>query len=93
VQPRLLIKIEKLIINILIKYINKMSNTTYLVYTSWTTTMPNGGTVGGSLYLDYYPETEQDAIKIVEQFQKQSKITMKNTIYRYGYHLNNLYKN
>jgi hypothetical protein len=66
----------------------------YLIYTSWETKMPTGATVCGSLYLDYYPKNEDEAKEMLELAKKNSqlfheKYPMKNTIYRYGYHLNN----
>ena len=73
---------------------NKMNNTKYIVYSSWETKMPNGGSVCGSLYLDYHPDTEDKAKEAVEDARKKSeefhkKFPSKGTKYQYGYHLIN----
>lgn len=70
----------------------KYKNAKYLIFTYWETTTQNGSSICGSLYLDYYPETEDEAIKMLEQEKSKeshNKFPCENTTYNYGYHLNN----
>ena len=71
----------------------KYANANYLIYTAWETKMPNGGKVCGSLYLNYYPETEEEAKDMLEQAKTRSdefhkKFSCSNTTRRHGYHQN-----
>ena len=38
----------------------------YLIYSSWETRLPSGGTIGGSQYYDLYPNNEYEAIEMLE---------------------------
>lgn len=65
----------------------------YLIYSSWETKLPSGGTVGGSLYYNVYPNDESEAIEMLEKVKKNAdefhaKYPDNNTKRRYGYHLN-----
>ena len=71
----------------------KFAKANYLIYTALETKMLNGAKICGSLYLDYYPETEEEAIEMLEQAKSRSdkfhkNLSCSNTIYRYGYHSN-----
>jgi hypothetical protein len=66
----------------------------YLIYYSWDTKLPSGGTIGGSYYYNVYPNNESEAIEMLEKVKKNAEefnaqYPDKNTTRRYGYHLNN----
>jgi hypothetical protein len=65
----------------------------YLIFCSFDTKLSSGGTVGGSNYYNLYPQNEQEAIEMVEQVKKKADefktYLGQDTIYKYGYHLNN----
>lgn len=65
----------------------------YLIYSSWETRLPSGGTVGGSLYYNLYPNNEYEAIEMLEKVRKNAdefnaQYPSPDTKRRYGYHLN-----
>jgi hypothetical protein len=68
----------------------------YLIYYKFDTKLSSGGTVGGSNYYNLYPKNEEEAIEMVEQVKKEAAefktqypyLLNKDTIYKYGYHLN-----
>jgi hypothetical protein len=65
----------------------------YLIYSSWETSLSSGGTVGGSLYYNVYPNDEDEAIEMLEKIKKNddefnARFPRPNTKHRYGYHLN-----
>jgi hypothetical protein len=69
----------------------------YLIFSSWETRLPSGGTVGGSNYYNVYPNNESEAIEMLEkvkknavEFNAQYPYLNTNTKRKYGYHLNNL---
>ena len=70
-----------------------LAHAKYLIYSSWETKIPSGGTVGGSLYYNVYPNNEDEAKEMLEKVKKNAdefhaKFPSQNTKRRYGYHLN-----
>jgi hypothetical protein len=73
--------------------IQKFAKAKYLIYSSWETRLPTGGTIGGSNYYNVYPNNEYEAVEMLEQVKKNAyefnaKYPDVNTKRRYGYHLN-----
>ena len=61
----------------------------YLIYYSWDTKLPSGGTIGGSYYYNVYPNNESEAIEMLEKVKKNAdefnaKFSDKNTTRKYG---------
>jgi hypothetical protein len=72
----------------------KFAKAKYLIYSKFETKTKNGGTICGSLYLNYYPNTEEEAKMMIEyEKNKYLRINEKyvslNSVRYYGYHLNN----
>jgi hypothetical protein len=75
--------------------VQKFAQAKYLIYSSWETRLPSGGTIGGSLYYNLYPNNEYEAIEMLEkvkknatEFNAQYPYLNTDTKRRYGYHLN-----
>ena len=76
--------------------VQKFAQAKYLIYYSWNTKLPSGGTIGGSNYYDLYPNNEYEAIEMLEKVKKNAAefnvqypyLNNNNTTRRYGYHLN-----
>jgi len=72
----------------------KFAKAKYIIYSKFETKTESGGKICGSLYLNYYPNTEEDAKIMVEhEKNKYLKICEKyvdpKSVRYYGYHLNN----
>jgi len=73
--------------------IQKFAQAKYLIYSNWETKLPSGGTVGGSLYYNVYPNNKSEANEMLEKIKKNGdefnvKFPRQYTKRQYGYHLN-----
>ena len=75
--------------------VQKFAQAKYLIYSSWITRLPSGGTIGGSNYYNLYPNNEQEAIDMLEKVKKNAaefnalySYSNTDTKRKYGYHLN-----
>jgi hypothetical protein len=71
-----------------------MDQSNYLIYTCWTTTLPTGGSIAGSLLHDMVAQTEEEAQAHVAILQERAadfekKYPRPDTVSRYIYILNN----
>jgi hypothetical protein len=71
---------------------DRFATSKYLIYTCWTTTLPTGGSIAGSLIHEMFAQTEEEAQAHVATLQERAEsYEYKNpdTTNRYIYILNN----
>jgi hypothetical protein len=71
---------------------NQFATSKYLIYTCWTTTLPTGGSMAGSLIHEMFAQTEEEAQAHVATLQERAEsyeYKSPDTTNRYIYILNN----
>ena len=70
---------------------DRFADSKYLIYTCWTSTLPTGGSIAGSLIHEMFAQTEEEAQAHVATLQERAATAYKSpdTTNRYIYILNN----